>query len=148
MKSMNEIVGYTTGVFDMFHIGHLNLIKGAKARCDYLIVGVCTDDLVVSLKNRRPVIPFVERKEIVASIRYVDYVVCQESIDEIGDHDRLRFDMIFKGSDWEGSDKWQRLSQRFASRGVRVEFLPYTKGTSSTILQKYLTSALSENPLN
>ncbi len=133
---MKKIVGYTTGVFDMFHIGHLNLLRRAKERCDILIVGVCTDDLVRKLKNRNPIIPFEERAEIVRNIKFVDEVVPQAKIDEIGDCHRLKFDIIFKGDDWKGTEKWNHLEKEFKEMGVDVQFFPYTNHISSTELRK------------
>lgn len=132
------IVGYTTGVFDLFHIGHLNIIKNAKQESDYLIVGVTTDELAFSIKGKRPIIPFSERKSIVESIRYVDRVVAQKEINEINDWKNYRFTKIFKGGDWQNSEKWNRLEKTFASLGVYVVFFPYTQHTSSTYLKSIL----------
>ncbi len=135
-----EQVGYTTGVFDMFHVGHLNILRRAKERCDKLIVGVCTDELVQELKGRKAIIPFEERAEIVENIKFVDKVVPQEKIDEIGDYHRLKFDLICKGDDWEGSEKWNKLEKEFKKLGVEVIYFPYTKHVSSTKLRKILNS--------
>ena len=134
------IVGYTTGVFDMFHIGHLNLLRHAKERCDYLIVGVSTDELVEREKNKKPVIPFEERVEIVKSIRYVDEVVEQADKDKLGAYCRLdkKFDMMFVGSDWQGTPQWQRYEEQFAPYGVKIVYLPYTTHTSSSLLREKL----------
>jgi len=131
-------VGYTTGVFDLFHIGHLNLLKNAKELCDYLIVGITTDELVMELKGRKPVIPFEERSQIVAAIKYVNQTTKQNRIDELGDYEALNFDVIMKGSDWEGSEKWNSLEKEFEKKGVNIHFFPYTKTTSSTIIRKTL----------
>jgi len=138
-----QIVGYTTGVFDLFHIGHLNILKNAKNHCDHLIVGVTTDQLVVKLKGKDPIIPFEERSEILRSIRYVDKVVPQNKIDEISDWESLGFDIIFKGSDWKGSDKWVNLEKEFSQRNVSVQFFEYTKNTSSTLLRELLYKHIS-----
>jgi len=131
-------IGYTTGVFDMFHIGHLNLLNKARERCDWLIVGVCTDDLVRELKNRNAIIPFEERIEIVKNISCVDQVVPQENIDEIGDFHRLHFNIMFKGDDWKGSEKWNSLEKKFGLLGVEVVYFDYTKHISSTKLREIL----------
>ncbi|OQB06165.1 MAG: Glycerol-3-phosphate cytidylyltransferase [bacterium ADurb.Bin212] len=133
-----KIIGYTTGVFDLFHVGHLNIIKNAKSMCDYLIVGVTSDQLCLELKNKKPVIPFEERAEIIRSLKYVDEVVCQNVVDEIADHQKYGYDIIFKGSDWMNSEKWRILSKEIEKRGAIVKFFPYTKNTSSTIIKKYL----------
>ncbi len=133
-----KIIGYTTGVFDMFHIGHLNLLKKAKEKCDWLIVGVCTDELVRELKNKDPIIPFEERVEIIKNISCVDEVIPQEKIDEIGDFHRLGFNIMFKGDDWKGTEKWNNLEKEFKILGVNVIYFDYTKHISSTKLRKIL----------
>jgi glycerol-3-phosphate cytidylyltransferase len=135
---MTKTIGYTTGVYDLFHIGHLNLLKNAKSQCDELIVGVTTDELCLDLKNKLPVIPFAERVAIVEALRIVDRVVPQMRIDEILDHQRYGFHKIFKGSDWKGSLKWNRLEVEFASLGVQVVYFDYTETTSSTLIRKVL----------
>lgn len=133
-----KIVGYTTGVFDMFHIGHLNILKRAKEKCDYLIVGVSTDELCESYKHKKPVIPFEERKEIIESIRYVDQVVPQLNRDKFAAWEKYHFDVMFVGDDWKNSPLFNELEQKFASVGVKIVFFPYTKGTSSTLLRDKL----------
>lgn len=138
------IIGYTTGVFDLFHIGHLNIIKQAKKECDYLIVGVTTDELCLKLKNRKPIIPLKERIEIIKSIRGVDQVVEQREIDELADYDRLHFNIIFKGSDWQNTNKWKILEKNFAQKGVKVKFFPYTRNTSSTTIRKVLEKIIRD----
>ncbi|MBC1896229.1 adenylyltransferase/cytidyltransferase family protein [Listeria booriae] len=130
-------IGYTTGVYDMFHIGHLNLLKRAKAQCDYLIVGVTIDELV-SYKKKQAVIPFEERIEIVKHISYVDEVVPQVNMNKMEAWQRLGFDAIFVGDDWKGSDTWNQFEADFSKVGVSIEYLPYTKGTSSTQLRQTL----------
>lgn len=132
------VIGYTTGVFDLFHIGHLNILKNAKSQCDYLIVGITSDQLTEELKTRRPVVPLNERIEIVKSIIYVDEVIVQNKIDEINDYQKLQFNVIFKGSDWEGTKKWKGLEIEFAKLGVKVVYFPYTLSTSSSILRKVI----------
>ena len=131
-------VGYTTGVFDLFHVGHLNVLKKAKARCEKLIVGVTTDELSISHKGTRPVIPYVERREIVNSISYVDIVVPQTSMDKFAAFKALHFDAMFVGDDWQGSQAWNDYERQFAEVGVNIFYLPYTNHTSSTILQAEL----------
>lgn len=131
------IVGYTTGVYDLFHIGHLNLLRNAKAMCDKLIVGVTTDELV-AYKFKRAVIPFNERLEILRSIRYVDAVIPQESMNKMEMWDKIRFDIMFVGDDWYKSEKWEQLEDEFRNVGVKIIYFPYTKGTSSTLINETL----------
>ena len=127
-------IGYTTGVFDLFHIGPLNILKRAKEQCDYLIVGVSTDELVQSYKNKTPVIPFEQRKAIVEAIKYVDEAVTQESMDKMEAWKRLKFDAIFHGDDWKGSQMYSELEKEFHKVGVDLVFLSHTEGVSSTII--------------
>jgi len=140
---MKRIIGYTTGVFDLFHIGHLNILKRAKSQCDELIVGITTDELCMKLKNKVPVISFDERCSIVESIRVVDRVVAQDRIDELADHELYGFNRIFKGSDWEGSPKWTALEKEFALKGVEVIYFEYTASTSSTLVRSVLEQKTS-----
>lgn len=135
-------IGYTTGVFDMFHIGHLNVLRNAKEKCEHLIVGVSTDDLVKSYKHKTPVIPFEERIAIVESIKYVDEVIPQTSMDKFEAWERLRFDAIFHGDDWKGSDMYNEIERKLREVGVDMVFLPHTQGTSSTILKDVLQKML------
>lgn len=137
-------VGYTTGVFDLFHIGHLNILKRAKEECDYLIVGVTTDEEVKRIKNKAPVICFEERKQILEAIKYVDQVVPENDADKIKAWEELKFDVIFKGSDWKGSDKWNSYELFFRQKGVEVVYFPYTEGTSSTKLRKVLDKIMND----
>ena len=130
-------VGYTTGVYDLFHIGHLNLLRKAKAQCDYLIVGVSTDELV-SYKHKQAVIPFEERKEIVAAIKYVDEVVTQENMNKMEAWEKYHFDVMFVGDDWKGTDKWNKIEADLQAVGAQVVYFPYTKGTSSTLINETL----------
>ena len=127
-------IGYTTGVFDLFHIGHLNILRRAKEQCDHLIVGVSTDDLGVTYKHKRPVIPFEERIEIVRAIRYVDEVVPQTSMDKLEAWNRLHYDALFHGSDWKGSPMYNEVERKLRSIGVDMVYLPHTTGTSSTMI--------------
>ena len=130
-------VGYTTGVYDLFHIGHLNLLRKAKAQCDYLIVGVSTDELV-SYKHKQAVIPFEERKEIVAAIKYVNEVVTQENMNKMEAWEKYHFDVMFVGDDWKGTDKWNKIEADLNAVGAEVVYFPYTKGTSSTLINETL----------
>lgn len=132
------IIGYTTGVYDMFHIGHLNLLRRAKEQCDYLIVGVSTDELIEREKGKSPVIPLEERMEIVKAIRYVDEVVVQQDKDKLGAYLSLdkKFDVMFVGSDWKGTAQWERYEEQFKPYGVKIVYLPYTDGVSSTLLRQ------------
>lgn len=135
-------IGYTTGVFDLFHIGHLNILRRAKESCEYLIVGVTTDELV-SYKNKVAVIPFEERIEIVKSIRYVDQVVPQTSMDKMAAWEKFRFNAMFVGSDWKGTERWIQLEKEFSAIGVDIVYFPYTQTTSSTKLREALDIILS-----
>ena len=105
-------VGYTTGVYDMFHIGHLNIIKRAKEQCDYLIVGVTTDELCYARKNKYPIINQHDRMEIVSSIRYVDKAVLQENMDKLSAVKKYGIDAVFVGSDWQGTPAWEKYEKR------------------------------------
>ena len=137
------VIGYTSGVYDLFHVGHLNLLRNAKGMCDKLIVGVTSDELV-SYKNKKAVIPHNERMEIVRSSRYVDSVVPQENMDKFEMWKKLKFNVMFVGDDWYASDKWEELEKQFKEVGVRIIFFPYTKGTSSTILNQTLEKLRNE----
>lgn len=132
------LLGYTTGVFDMFHIGHLNILKNAKSQCERLIVGVSTDELVQSYKGKTPVIPFEQRVEIVKAIKYVDEVVPQTTMDKYTAWKSLQFNALFHGSDWKNSDMYNEIIRKFESVGVDVVFLPHTDGISSTMLSEKL----------
>ena len=133
---MKKIVGYTTGVFDMFHIGHLNILKRAKEHCDILIVGVTTDELCQAYKNKLPIIPYEERKAIIEAIQYVDKVVPQINRDKFSAWEEYRFDVMFVGDDWKGSELFEAVERKLNVVGCRVEYLPYTQGTNSTILRE------------
>ena len=139
----NKIIGYTSGVFDLFHIGHLNLLMNAKSMCDQLIVGVTTDNLV-AYKNKNAVIPYQERLEIVRSIKYVDATVAQESMDKFKVWEKLKFDVLFVGDDWFETTKWKEIEEQFKEVGVKVVYFPYTKSTSSTILNRTLEKLRNE----
>ncbi len=131
-------VGYTTGVFDMFHIGHLNILKKAKEQCDYLIVGVSTDEVVMDYKHKTPIIPFDQRIAIVDAIKYVDKAVPQTSMDKVEAWKQYKFDALFHGSDWKNSDMYNKLTADLNALGADVVFLPHTEGISSTMLSDIL----------
>ena len=131
------LVGYTAGVYDLFHIGHLNLLKNAKGMCDKLIVGVSTDKLV-EYKNKQPIIPFEDRIEIVRNIKYVDVAIPQEELDKFKMWEKLHFDILFVGDDWYKTDSWREMEQKFKEVGVKIVYFPYTKKTSSTLITKEL----------
>ena len=134
-----RVVGYTTGVYDMFHIGHLNVLRRAREECDHLVVGVTTDELSLAVKGKTPVVPFEERLEIVRAIRYVDEVVPQVSMDKFEAWEKIGFDAVFVGDDWKGTPKWNALEREFAARGVEVRYFGSTQHTSSTLLRATLT---------
>lgn len=140
------VIGYTTGVYDMFHIGHLNVIKKAKEQCDYLIVGVSTDDLVQQEKKKIPVIPFAERVAIVSAIKYVDKVVPQPDKNKFAAWEKYHFDKMFVGSDWKGTLQWNQYEKEFAPVGVEIVYLPHTDGISSTKLTGVIKDILDEHP--
>ncbi|MBN2668404.1 MAG: adenylyltransferase/cytidyltransferase family protein [Bacteroidales bacterium] len=131
------IIGYTTGVFDLFHVGHLNILRNAKTFCDKLIVGVTTDELV-EYKNKKVVIPYEERIEIVRNIKYVDVAVPQYTMDKFEAWERYKFDMMFVGDDWFRTEKWDELDKQFKNLGVKIIYFPYTQGTSSTLINETL----------
>lgn len=138
------IIGYTTGVYDMFHIGHLNVIRRAKEQCDYLIVGVSTDELVQKEKNKTPIIPYEERAEIVSAIRYVDQVVPQFDKNKMGAWEKYHFDKMFVGSDWEGTPQWKEFEKQFEPLKVEIIYLPHTDGISSTQLTNFIKGKLGD----
>lgn len=131
------ITGYATGVFDLFHIGHLNLLRSAKGMCDRLIVGVTIDELV-SYKNKKAVIPFEERIEIVRNIKCVDLAVPQENLDKVEAWKRMKFDLMFVGDDWYSTERWEKIESGLQEVGVKVVYFPYTKKVSSTLITEKL----------
>jgi glycerol-3-phosphate cytidylyltransferase len=135
-------VGYAPGVYDMFHVGHLNILRNSRLACDYLIAGVVSDELSRIAKGKSPVIPLAERLEIVSSIRYVDEAVEEDVPTKLEMWERLHFDVIIKGDDWRGTDKGNKLERDFAAVGVQVFYLPYTVHTSSTMLRQALNIEL------
>ena len=133
-------IGYTTGVFDLFHIGHLNILRRAKEQCEYLIVGVSTDELVETYKNRAPIINFESRKRIIEAIKYVDRVVAQESRDKLSALNHLKFNVMFVGSDWRDSSLFNELEVKLKEQDVDLIYLDYTDEISSTIIAQKLTN--------
>ena len=128
-------IGYTQGTYDMFHIGHLNLINNAKQRCDYLIVGVNSDDLVKEYKQKIPVIPELERQMIVSNIKAVDKCIIVYTLDKVEMWKKIQFDVIFIGDDWKGNERWSKTEDELRPFGASVIYLPYTNDISSTILR-------------
>ncbi len=137
------VIGYTSGVYDLFHIGHLNLLRNAKSMCDKLVVGVSVDELV-KYKNKKAVIPFQERLEIIQSMKCVDAAVPQDNMDKFAMWEKLKFDIMFVGDDWYKSDKWKNFEDKFREVGVKIVYFPYTKGTSSTLLNEVLLKLRSD----
>jgi glycerol-3-phosphate cytidylyltransferase len=137
-------IGYAAGAFDLFHIGHLNLLKHARSACDYLIAGVVSDEMLRETKGIDPVIPLTERLEIVSQIKFVDRAVAETVPDKLDTWAALRFDVFFKGDDWRGTEKGNRLEARFAEVGVEVVYFPYTATTSSTTLRSALAALNGE----
>ncbi len=141
------IIGYTTGVFDLFHVGHVKILQNAKSLCDRLIVGVTIDDLV-QYKNKKAVIPFEERIQIVRSIRYVDAAVEQHTMDKMDAWRRYKFNVMFVGDDWYQSNNWQYLEKEFNGIGVRIIYFPYTNGTSSTLINDVLNNLRGDHAIS
>lgn len=135
MEKKKYKIGYTTGVFDMFHIGHLNILKRAKEQCEYLIVGVSTDEVVQTYKHKTPIICFDQRVAIVEAIKYVDKVVPQTTMDKMEAWKTLKFDVMFHGSDWKNSALYDEYIRNFKEVGVDVVFLPHTEGISSSLIR-------------
>lgn len=135
--------GYAPGGWDMFHIGHLNLLRRCRGLCDYLVVGVATDHVLEGMKGRAPTIPFRERLEVISALRVVDEAIPDTSADKRVAWRRARFDVLFKGDDWRGTMQGEALEAALAEVGARVCYLPYTPGTSSTMLRRALESVLS-----
>lgn len=135
-------IGYAPGIYDLFHVGHLNIFRESRQFCDHLVVGVISDEMAERAKGLIPVIPLEERLEIVEAIRYVDQAVVEDVPHKLEMWKRLRFDVIIKGDDWKGTDKGDKLEADFAEVGVDVAYLPYTKRTSSTMLKSILQEIL------
>lgn len=135
---MEKVIGYTAGVFDLFHIGHLRILKKAKLNCDYLIVAVSSDELVESYKSKTPVIPLQHRMEIISALKCVDEVVIQTSRDKLEALRNYGFNVMFVGDDWKGDPMWDDLENQFQRAGARIVYFPYTKEISSSSLNKRL----------
>ncbi len=133
----NLVIGYTSGVFDLFHIGHLNILRNAKGMCDYLVVGVSTDELVMEYKNKKPIIPFLERMEIIRNLKCVDAVVPQYDMDKLTLCKQLKANRVFVGG-WYGTDKWDKLEEELLKNGIMIIYFPYTKNISSTMINSIL----------
>lgn len=135
-------IGYAPGIYDLFHVGHLNIFRESRQFCDHLIAGVISDEMAERAKGMVPVIPLGERLEIVEAIRYVDQAVIEDVPHKLEMWERLHFHVIIKGDDWKGTDKGDKLEADFAKVGVEVAYLPYTKRTSSTMLKSILQEML------
>ncbi|MET0954971.1 MAG: adenylyltransferase/cytidyltransferase family protein [Cryobacterium sp.] len=131
-------VGYAAGAFDLFHVGHLNILRQARSACDYLIAGVVSDDMLVLTKGAPPIVPLAERLEIVSHISFVDEAVAETVPDKLDTWRALQFDLFFKGDDWRGTPRGNLLEREFAAVGVDVVYFPYTMHTSSTALRRAL----------
>ena len=132
-------IGYTQGVFDLFHVGHLNLLKKAKEQCDYLIVGVNSDELVKTYKHKTPVIPGDQRRQIVEALKVVDQCILVDTLDKEIIWKEYPFDVIFIGDDWKGNERWKQTEEQLSRHGVKVIYLKYTDGISSSALQQRIT---------
>jgi glycerol-3-phosphate cytidylyltransferase len=133
------VIGYAPGAYDLFHIGHLNILTRAAEQCDKLVAGVVTDDVVLRAKGKAPVIPLAERLAIVSSVRYVDEAVPDPYVDKFQMWPNVHYDVLFKGDDWRGTEKGEALEARLAEVGARVVYFPYTLHTSSTLLRKMIS---------
>ena len=138
MTADGVIIGYTAGGFDVFHIGHLNLLKAAAARCDYLIVGVTTDELIYQTKHEHTIANLSERMEILRSIKYVDRVVVQDDLDKVEAWHRIHYNVLFSGDDWKNTPRWQGYERELTSLGAEVVYFPYTRSVSSSRLRRYI----------
>lgn len=139
---MSRVVGYAPGAYDLFHIGHLNILRTAKSKCDHLIAGVISDEMFRAVRGMEPFVPVEERLEIVQHIEYVDAVHMETTPEKLDAWEVLRFDRIFKGDDWRGTPRGDKLEADFATVGVEVCYFPYTVHTSSTMLRRALSQAV------
>lgn len=142
-----KIIGFTTGVYDMFHVGHLHLLKKAKNRCDYLIVGISTDELVTEYKGKTPIIPFEHRLEIVSALKFVDEVIAITHRDKYQTYLDVGYDVLFVGDDWQGSEIFNQLEKRLSKTGASIEYFPYTKEVSSTQFRAILQNIYDNESL-
>lgn len=133
-----KVIGFTAGTFDMFHIGHLNLLRNARSRCDYLIVGVNSDRLVEEYKGKKAVVPLEERMEIIRELRCVNEVIRIDSLNKEISWKQKHYNLLFIGDDWKGNPRWEQTEIQMAKHGVKVIYLPYTDGTTSTLLREKL----------
>jgi glycerol-3-phosphate cytidylyltransferase len=140
---MSKVIGYASGVFDLFHIGHLNLLKHASAQCDYLVAGVLTDE-VAGHKGHAPVVPLQERMEIVSAVQYVDEVVEDTTLEKMEAWRQVGFHRLFKGEDWKGTERGTQWESDFSAVGVEVVYLPYTMHVSSTRLRQMITALIAD----
>lgn len=138
------IIGYTTGVYDLFHIGHLNLLKNAKGMCDKLIVGVTVDELV-AYKGKKALIPFEDRIEVVRSCKYVDAAVPQYDMNKLAACKKLGASYLFVGDDWFGTEKWKEYEREFEVAGIKIVYFPYTQGVSSSQIRRALDTLRGDN---
>ena len=143
-----KTIGFTTGVYDMFHIGHLHLLKKAKNRCDYLIVGISTDELVTEYKGKTPIIPFEHRLEIVSALKFVDEVIAITHRDKYQSYLDVGYDILFVGDDWKGTDIFNTLEDQLSEHGAAVEYFPYTKEVSSTKFREILQEIYDDEALS
>ena len=134
----NKIVGYTAGSFDLFHIGHVNILRNAKSMCDHLIVGVTTDELTLKYKNKKSIMPYEQRVEIVKACKYVDEIFAEEHLNKFETWQKLKFDVMFVGDDWFGTEKWKEIEVQLNQVGVKIIYFPYTKNVSSTLIKEIL----------
>lgn len=141
---MSRVVGYVPGAWDMFHIGHLKILKHARPHCDWLIVGVVTDEAVRRIKNKRPMVPLEDRMAVLSALTLVDEVVVDDSPDKVPMWHKLHFDVIFKGDDWRGTAKGDQLEAGMASVGARVVYFPYTPDISSTEIRRMLSEEAAD----
>lgn len=136
MEEKHYKVGYTDGVYDLFHVGHLNMIETARKQCEYLIVGVHSDEIVNQYKHRYPIIAEAERARIIGSIKGVDKVVINDIRDKLTLLERYHFNVVFIGDDWKGTDRWNNFEKILGERNVDVVYVPYTRGISTTDIKK------------
>jgi glycerol-3-phosphate cytidylyltransferase len=141
-------IGYAPGAFDLFHIGHLNLLRRAKEHCDYLVAGVAADEVLIKHKGVTPVVPLAERLEIVRNVRFVNAAIPALTNDKVEIWRDLRFNVLFKGNDWQGTEKGNKLERELAALGVEVVYFPYSLSTSSSALRRTLQNidALANHP--
>ena len=137
---MSLRIGYAPGAYDLFHVGHLNILRHAKSQCDHLVAGVVSDEMCELTKGRRPTIPLAERLEIVSHISYVDQAIAEMVPDKLQTWKTVGFDVLFKGDDWRGTSKGEKLERDFATVGVEIVYFPYTMHTSSSMLRRVLAA--------